>query len=78
MDEGRLGLIDGDAPLGLSGSGVCIRCGAAAVMQLCEALPEALWYRTGKVHVRYPEQPPLTSKQAQRGGAGTHTSVKLL
>ena len=43
MDEGRLGLIDGDAPLGLSGSGVCIRCGAAAVMQLCEALPEALW-----------------------------------
>ena len=45
MDEGRLGLIDGDAPLGLSGSGVCIRCGAAAVMQLCEALPEALWYR---------------------------------
>jgi len=24
MDEGRLDLIDGDAPLGLSGSGVCI------------------------------------------------------
>lgn len=77
MDEGRLGLIDGDAPLGLSGSGVCIRCGAAAVMQLCEALPEALWYRY-RVPVKYKygtPNSPLSQASKHNGGEPGHTQV---